>query len=67
MSDDPPGIDEKLRDELLAMDAEDQRIRRELLDAGLLGDGYHPRMEDVHKRNAARLKEIIAKHGWPDR
>jgi hypothetical protein len=67
VSDDPPGIDEKLRDELLAMDAEDQRIRRELLDAGLLGDGYHPRMEDVHKRNAARLKEIIAKHGWPDR
>ncbi len=49
------------------MDAEDQRVRRELLDQGALGDGYHPRMEEVHKRNAARLKEIIARHGWPGR
>ena len=67
MNESPASINERLRDELLAMDAEDQRVRRELLDAGLLGDGYHPRMEEVHKRNAARLKEIILKHGWPGR
>jgi hypothetical protein len=60
-------MNENLRDELLAMDAEDEDVRRELLDAGLLGDGYHPRMEEIHKRNAARLKEIILAHGWPGR
>jgi hypothetical protein len=31
------------------------------------GGGYHPRMEEIHTRNAARLKEIIAKRGWPGR
>jgi hypothetical protein len=54
-----------LRDELLAMEAEDIRVRAELLDEGTLGDGYNPRMREVHERNAARLKEIIAAHGWP--
>jgi hypothetical protein len=24
-------------------------------------------MEAVHRQNAARLKQIIAEHGWPDR
>ena len=47
------------------MDAEDQRVRRELMDQNLLGEGYHPRMEEVHRRNTARLKEIIAQQGWP--
>lgn len=54
-----------LRNELLAMRAEDVRVRTELLEAGLLGNGYHPRMRAVHERNAARLEEIIAAHGWP--
>jgi hypothetical protein len=54
-----------LRDELLALEAEDRRVRAELVAAGELGDGYHPRMEEVHRRNAARLKEVIAAHGWP--
>jgi hypothetical protein len=26
---------------------------------------YVPRMEAVHIKNAARLRELIAKHGWP--
>src|SRR5216684_3372966 len=60
-------MNEAVRDELLAMDTEDQRVRQELLDEGALGDGYHPRMESVHKRNAAGLKEIIFQHGWPGR
>ena len=67
MSGDPASINEDLCDELLGMDAADQRVRRELLDAGLLGDGYHPRMEEIHRRNTARLKEIISKYGWPGR
>jgi hypothetical protein len=54
-----------LRDELLALEGEDRRVRAELIAAGELGDGYHPRMEAVHRRNAARLKEVIAAHGWP--
>src|SRR5690349_8107826 len=60
-------MNESIRDDLLAMDAEDQRVRQELLDQGALGDGYNPRMESVHQRNTARLKEIIAQHGWPGR
>jgi hypothetical protein len=54
-----------LRDELLAMEAEDLRVRAELLDEGALGDGYNPRMREIHERNAARLKEIITAYGWP--
>jgi hypothetical protein len=56
-----------LRDELLALATEDQRVRAELAADGSLFDGYHPRMEDVHRRNAARLKKIIEEHGWPGR
>lgn len=56
-----------LRDELLAMEAEDKRVRGELLEEGVLGDGYNPRMREVHERNTTRLKAIIAAHGWPGR
>jgi len=59
-------MDEALRQELIAMRAEDLRVREELLQSGELGEGYAPPMEAVHRRNAARLGEIIAKHGWPD-
>lgn len=60
-------MDLVLHDELLAMEAEDIRVRAELLEEGSLGDGYNPRMREVHERNAARLKQIIAAHGWPGR
>ena len=56
-----------LRDELLAMEVEDIRVRAELLAQGALGDGYNPRMREVHERNATRLKAIVAAHGWPGR
>jgi hypothetical protein len=48
------------------MRAEDLRVREELLQSGELGQGYAPRMEVVHRKNAARLQAIIAEHGWPD-
>lgn len=54
-----------LRDELLRMDARDQAVRVELAADGSLWKGYAPRMEKVHRDNAARLREIIAKAGWP--
>jgi hypothetical protein len=58
-------INDGLRRELLEMRAEDTRVRQELLEAGELGGSYVPRMEAVHTRNAARLRELIAAHGWP--
>jgi hypothetical protein len=56
-----------LRQRLLEMEAEDRRVRAELLAQGVLGDGYHPRMEEVHRQNAAALAAIIEEHGWPGR
>ena len=44
---------------------EDQAVRAELAADGSLFDGYHPRMEAVHRRNASRLSEAIDQHGWP--
>ncbi len=51
-----------LRDELLAMRAEDERVRDELANEGSLYEGYHPRMAEVHRRHGARLAEIIDEH-----
>jgi hypothetical protein len=59
-------MNEPLRNELLSMRDEDLRVRQELLDAGELGGHYVPRMEAIHKKNASRLREIIADQGWPD-
>ncbi len=57
----------KLKEALLAMAAEDRRVRSELAADGTLFDGYHPRMREVHERNAARLLQILNDHGWPGR
>jgi hypothetical protein len=54
-----------LRRELLALVAEDERVRAELAAEGSLFDGYHPRMEEVHRRNAARLSAVLDEIGWP--
>jgi len=57
---------EALRRELLAMAEHDRAVREELIaDGSLAGHAYHPRMEAVHRRNAARLGHIIERHGWP--
>ena len=58
-------MNEALRTELIAMDEHDQAVRAELATDGSLFDGYHPRMATVHDANAARLRMIIATHGWP--
>jgi len=59
-------LDDSLRHELLSLRAGDLNLREELLAANELGGHYHPRMEAVHIKNAARLRELIAQHGWPD-
>jgi hypothetical protein len=53
--------------ELVAMAEEDLRVRAELARSGVLFDGYHPRMRELHERNAARLAAIMDEHGWPGR
>jgi len=58
-------LNDALRRELIAMREEDFRVRQELMDAGELGGAYVPRMEAIHVKNAARLRELIAEHGWP--
>jgi hypothetical protein len=58
-------LNEELRGELVAMRAEDTRVRNELVAANELGGPYVPRMEAVHVKNAARLGELINRHGWP--
>ena len=47
------------------MIAEDERVREELSADGSLYDGYHPRMEQVHRKNAKLLRTIIQQCGWP--
>ena len=37
----------------------------ELASDGSLFDGHHPRMREVHERNADRLAQIIEQIGWP--
>jgi hypothetical protein len=58
-------VDEQLRLDLLAMRAEDRSVRQELIDSGELGGPYVPRMEDVHRKNAARLRQLLELYGWP--
>ena len=60
-------MNEPLRQELIAMRAEDLRVREELIQSGeMAGTHYVPRMEAVHRKNAERLRQIIAEFGWPD-
>jgi hypothetical protein len=54
-----------VREELLAMAAEDLRVREELAADRSLFHRYHPRMQAVHDANAGRLAAIMDRHGWP--
>ena len=60
-------MDEVPYNELIAVDAEDQSFRDELARDGSVFEGYHSRMEEMHRHHAARLKQIIEQHGWPGR
>jgi hypothetical protein len=54
-----------LRKVLLTMADEDQSVRADLAADGSLFQGYHPKMAEVHNRNATRLTTIIEQYGWP--
>ena len=60
-------LDGNLRAELLALIAEDDAVRARLAADGSLFGGYHPEMEEVHRRNADALRRILARVGWPGR
>ena len=51
-------LNEELRHELIEMREEDLSVREELLNSGQLGGAYVPRMEAIHVKNAARLREL---------
>jgi hypothetical protein len=52
---------------LLTWIADDDETRARLAADGSLFAGYHPLMEAVHRRNAARLAAVVDEHGWPGR
>ncbi|MFD1770345.1 DUF6624 domain-containing protein [Sphingobacterium suaedae] len=50
---------------LIQMAAHDLQVRERLAKANKLEGGYAPEMEQVHRKNAMQLHEIIAKIGFP--
>jgi len=56
---------EAIRLELLSMKESDLRMRDDLASKGTLFGDYDAGMEEVHRRNAARLREIVSEFGWP--
>ncbi len=58
-------INQELRSELLLMKSEDEELHTELSHAGALAGHYVPCLEEVHDKNAARLRELVSDHGWP--
>ncbi len=56
----------ELRQTLLELQRRDLEMREALAADGTLFDGYHPRMEEVHRDNAKRLRELIDRFGWPN-
>ena len=59
-------VNEELRQQLLAMEREDQTVLQQLRDSGeLAAVDDHPRMQAVRKKNASRLKRIFSQYGWP--
>lgn len=58
-------IDPAWTEKLSPLVERDQFIREALERRGVLEDTYHPEMEKVHLENAAKLKELIQKNGFP--
>lgn len=60
-------IDEELRDELLAMMAEDQAVRTGVAPPGddRSAEELFGQMGAVDEANSLRIREILDEHGWP--
>ncbi len=60
-----PKRDEALRQELLKMVKEDQDARMAIVKTPSPDEGVLRKITDIDRKNTARMKEIIDKHGWP--
>lgn len=60
---DPTPLNESLREELLAMKAEDQRVRK--LAGPTMSNQQREEWAQVDARNQARMEAIIAEYDWP--
>lgn len=59
-------MNKTLREEILSMAEADQRVLQELAESGELGTvEYHPRVQQIHQQNTARMKQVIEAFGWP--
>ncbi|WP_347218279.1 DUF6624 domain-containing protein [Chryseobacterium sp.] len=58
-------MDFQFEKELIVLAHRDLEIRERLSKEGKLAAGYHPEMEQVHRDNARRLREIISEIGFP--
>ena len=54
-----------LRKELLALRDEDQDARNALIKSDMKDEAAKKRVEVIDAKATARMKEIVAKHGWP--
>jgi hypothetical protein len=59
----PAPLHGSLREELLAMKAEDQRVR--MLAGPAMSSQLREEWAQIDARNQARMEAIIAEHGWP--
>jgi hypothetical protein len=60
-----PKRNEALRQELLGMMKADQELRMEISNFASPDAAVLLRIAVIDRKNIARMKEIIAKHGWP--
>jgi hypothetical protein len=58
-------MDERLLNELLALQQKDVETRSRLLKEGRLYGAYAEEMQRVHRENAERLNALVELHGWP--
>lgn len=58
-------MNKNVKQKLLEMVKLDEQVRSDLIRRGVLFDGYHPEMEQVHNSNADHLSKIIDECGWP--
>jgi imidazolonepropionase-like amidohydrolase len=63
----PPVADQELRQELLKRVDQDQAIRNELIEKGVVHPDHalEARMSDIDSSNTARMREIVKQFGWP--
>ena len=57
-------MNQSLRQKLSEMADKDKQTREELARTGELFEGYNPKMEEAHLKNARELERMIDEHGW---